>query len=139
MSKLFLKVSLTPGSSLSFVRKWSTKPKPWIYRKPVEYITPHDIFRKRLGLAPKLNQTKELQEYSDYTFHDGRPAPVRPGQLREIKRQQSLAEAAVMHLKEIKFIVDRDNERKQRAANERRHIIESKLKPKGDQLLKTEG
>lgn len=136
MSNLFVKVFPSYGSSFSLLRLYSSKPKPYIYRKPAKFYTPHDVFRQKLGLTKWLNQTKELQEYSDYSFQDGRPTPVTPGQLKKIQRQQALAAAAVLHLKEIKFILDRETHNKQSASTERQQIIEGKLKPKGDKLLK---
>lgn len=98
------------------------------------YIT-HQEFRERLGLPGRINQTRELQDYKEYSFNDGRPTPVTPGQLRKIKIQRELAASAVQQLKEIKFIQDRHNKKIQGRHEARQQIIDSKLKPKGDALL----
>ncbi|XP_034250083.1 39S ribosomal protein L52, mitochondrial-like [Thrips palmi] len=94
----------------------------------------HYEFREKLGLPSRLNRTRELQEYKDYSFNDGRVTPVTPGQLKKIKIQRDLAASAVRQLKEIKFIQNRHSMKVQGRLDEKQHIINSKLKPKGDAL-----
>ncbi|KAJ1529253.1 hypothetical protein ONE63_006053 [Megalurothrips usitatus] len=96
---------------------------------------PLDRWRVSVGLPAALNDVKEFKDYPDFSYVDGRPTPVTPYQLKEIKRQRALAASAVKHLKEIKYIEERHMKKIQSAEAERRLIIESKLKPKGDQLL----
>ncbi|XP_063245035.1 large ribosomal subunit protein mL52 [Bacillus rossius redtenbacheri] len=94
-------------------------------------------WRKQRGLPENPNSFGPLTNLPDYSFRDGRPTPLGVGQYQRVLRQQDFAEKVVKLTKEIDFAVERYDKLQQEEEERRQHILDSKLKPKGQKLIKS--
>lgn len=93
-------------------------------------------WRQARGLPLNPNTGGVLAESPDYSFLDGRPTPYGSRQKRRILQQRELAKQIISFTSEIDFAVERHDKICKEHANNRTNVIESKLKPKGIELLR---
>ncbi|KAL2726945.1 hypothetical protein V1478_007223 [Vespula squamosa] len=94
-------------------------------------------WRKKKGLTENPNAFGPLTNMADYSYKDGRPTPLCTNQKRRMLKQQEYAKRIHKLVKEIDYAVERDIKLQEMKAQEQQRILESKLKPKGNLLLKT--
>ncbi|XP_035679273.1 39S ribosomal protein L52, mitochondrial-like [Branchiostoma floridae] len=92
-------------------------------------------WRESYGLPPRKNEYGPLTDLPDWTFADGRPAPMGTRQLKRLKERRELAARVVSLLEEVEegkqgFLQNLEQEAEKIAEKEKR-----RLKPKGKQLL----
>ncbi|XP_063915240.1 large ribosomal subunit protein mL52 [Zophobas morio] len=108
-------------------------------RKPVPKTLSFHLnqrWRKERGLPLNPNSEGVLTDAPDYSFLDGRPTPYGIGQMKRIVKQQQIAEQIHNLTAEIDFAVERHEELTRKESERRQQILDSKLKPKGIELLK---
>lgn len=71
----------------------------------------------------------------DYTFLDGRPTPLRIGQMRRARAQREAATKVIQLMSEVKFAIQREKQLKQEQVDARQQTITGKLKAKGHKML----
>ncbi|XP_019629701.1 PREDICTED: 39S ribosomal protein L52, mitochondrial-like [Branchiostoma belcheri] len=94
-----------------------------------------ETWRQSYGLPPQKNEYGPLTDLPDWTFADGRPAPMGTRQLKRLKERKELAARIVSLLEEVEegkqgYLQKIEQEAEKVAEKERR-----RLKPKGKQLL----
>ncbi|XP_045133559.1 39S ribosomal protein L52, mitochondrial-like isoform X2 [Portunus trituberculatus] len=87
------------------------------------------IFKTNLGAHGPLI------DGPDYTFLDGRPTPLRIGQIRRARAQREAATKVVQLMSEVQFAIQREKQLKQEQEDTRQQTIASKLKAKGHKML----
>jgi len=90
--------------------------------------------KNRLSVNP--NAEGPLTNLPDYTYMDGRPTPLGKRQMQRVLLQRELAQKIVTGSWEIDYAIERHKKLKDEEANAKQKIIDSKLKPKGNLLLK---
>ncbi|XP_055704398.1 39S ribosomal protein L52, mitochondrial [Phlebotomus papatasi] len=85
----------------------------------------------------KTNPTKfgPLTNMPDYTFMDGRPTPLGTHQRTRLEKQKVIATKIVALNKELAFAKERHQRILREQAEERKNILEGKLKEKGHLML----
>ncbi|XP_047351061.1 39S ribosomal protein L52, mitochondrial [Vespa velutina] len=95
-------------------------------------------WRIKKGLTENPNAFGPLTNMADYSYKDGRPTPLGTNQKRRIIKQQEYTKRIHKLVKEIDNAVERHVKLQEIKAQEKQRILDSKLKPKGDLLLKTQ-
>ncbi|KAK2584111.1 hypothetical protein KPH14_006552 [Odynerus spinipes] len=95
-------------------------------------------WRMENGLTENPNAFGPLTNLPDYSFKDGRPVPLGVGQKKRMIKQQQYAAKIVQLVGEIDYAVARHARLQEEEKQRRQNILDSKLKPKGDLLLKKE-
>ncbi|XP_063861595.1 large ribosomal subunit protein mL52-like isoform X2 [Scylla paramamosain] len=83
----------------------------------------------------KLGAHGPLIDGPDYTFLDGRPTPLRIGQMRRARAQHEAATKVVQLMSEVQFAIQREKQLKQEQEDTRQQTIASKLIVKGHKML----
>ncbi|KAL0271307.1 UNVERIFIED_CONTAM: hypothetical protein PYX00_008440 [Menopon gallinae] len=91
-------------------------------------------WRYEQDIEPNPNRYGPLTQKPDYSFVDGRPVPIGVKAYKRMKLQEKLCERIVTLSGEIDFAIDRYNKKKEEEEMFKKHMIESKLKSKGDKL-----
>lgn len=87
--------------------------------------------RKRYYQRSLGYEQGSLTEQSDWSYADGRPAPLTGGRREERVKQMNLAKKIIQLLGEVDDAVDSQRSIEQRQEEEKRKILEDRLKPKG--------
>ncbi|XP_045133561.1 39S ribosomal protein L52, mitochondrial-like isoform X3 [Portunus trituberculatus] len=87
------------------------------------------------GFKTNLGAHGPLIDGPDYTFLDGRPTPLRIGQIRRARAQREAATKVVQLMSEVQFAIQREKQLKQEQEDTRQQTIASKLKAKGHKML----
>ncbi|KAI4479387.1 hypothetical protein M0804_011172 [Polistes exclamans] len=95
-------------------------------------------WRRKKGLTENPNAFGPLTNKPDYSFLDGKPTPLGVRQKSRIIKQREYAVRIHKLVGEIDYAVERHKRLQQEKEEERQRILDSKLKPKGDLLLKAE-
>jgi len=93
-------------------------------------------WRYSRGLPKNPNASGPLTDNKDFSFVDGRPTPLGKGQKRRIISNQLLAEKILQTVKEMDFAVERFQRITKQGENERKLVVENRLKAKGHHMLK---
>ncbi|XP_043500224.1 39S ribosomal protein L52, mitochondrial [Polistes fuscatus] len=95
-------------------------------------------WRRNKGLTENPNAFGPLTNKPDYSFLDGKPTPFGVRQKARMIKQREYAAKIHKLVGEIDYAVERHKRLQQEKEEERQKILDSKLKPKGDLLLKAE-
>ncbi|XP_034831408.1 large ribosomal subunit protein mL52 [Maniola hyperantus] len=93
-------------------------------------------WRVSKGLSANRNAEGVLTDGPDYTFLDGRPTPLLQKQKQRMLKQQEFANQIVTLCSEVDFAKRRHQDMVQAKEQERQDIINNRLKPKGNSLLR---
>ncbi|XP_069375231.1 large ribosomal subunit protein mL52 [Paralichthys olivaceus] len=93
-------------------------------------------WRKEHGLARSGTEYGPLTDLPDWSFADGRPAPLLKGQQRRKQEREVLARRIVMLNNEVDKGIERLKEKQEEAKRLEEHKKSLLLKPKGRLLLK---
>ncbi|XP_072758515.1 large ribosomal subunit protein mL52 [Anoplolepis gracilipes] len=93
-------------------------------------------WRRKRGLTENPNTFGLLTNLPDYTFKDGKPTPLGIRQKARLDKQRGYAAKIVKLVGEIDYAVERHAKRQEKETQRRQEILNNKLKPKGDLLLK---
>ncbi|XP_034106813.1 large ribosomal subunit protein mL52 [Drosophila nasuta] len=93
-------------------------------------------WRADRGLTENPNAFGPLTNLPDYTYLDGRATPLGSNQKKRLLKQQEVAAKIVELSSELEFAKARHERLKSEAKAEKQRIIQNKLKPKGQLLLK---
>lgn len=93
--------------------------------------------RKERGLPLNPNASGTLTDSPDFSYLDGRITPLGQGQRRRILRDEEVKFKVIALSKEIDFAIERYKQLQIEEENQKRQIIDRKLKPKGMALLKS--
>lgn len=93
-------------------------------------------WRASKGLPENPNAFGPLTNMPDYTFLDGRTTPMGSNQKKRLIKQQEIAAKIVELSGELEFAKQRHEKLKSEAQAEKQRILQNKLKPKGQLLLK---
>ncbi|MPC08650.1 39S ribosomal protein L52, mitochondrial [Portunus trituberculatus] len=88
-----------------------------------------------IAILTNLGAHGPLIDGPDYTFLDGRPTPLRIGQIRRARAQREAATKVVQLMSEVQFAIQREKQLKQEQEDTRQQTIASKLKAKGHKML----
>ncbi|XP_074480034.1 large ribosomal subunit protein mL52 [Sebastes fasciatus] len=94
-------------------------------------------WRKEHGLARSGTEYGPLTDLPDWSFADGRPAPLMKGQLRRKQEREDLARRIVMLNSEVDSGMEAWSEKQEAAKRTEEHKKSLLLKPKGKLLMKT--
>ncbi|XP_013394903.1 39S ribosomal protein L52, mitochondrial [Lingula anatina] len=90
-------------------------------------------WREKQGLDGDYNTDGPLKNLPDWSFADGRPAPLSGTQVRKRMKERKLAERVVELYKEVQFAKD-NAENQNSLIRERHEAMKSPLKPKNKKL-----
>lgn len=107
------------------------------YRKGDYCETKNQRYRKERGLPINPNASGVLTDGSDFSYLDGRIAPLAQGQKRRILRNEESKLQIIALSKEIDFAIERYQQIQDEESRKKQHILDRKLKPKGAALLST--
>jgi large subunit ribosomal protein L52 len=93
-------------------------------------------WRQERGLPLNPNASGPLTDGPDYSFLDGRPTPYTVGQKNRVLKHQQLVESIIKLTGEVDFAVTRHAKLQQQEQAAKQKVLDSKLKPKGIELLK---
>ncbi|CAL8377194.1 unnamed protein product [Gadus morhua 'NCC'] len=93
-------------------------------------------WRTEHGLAPSGTEYGPLTDLPDWSYADGRPAPLLKGQLRRKQEREALARRVVMLSGEVDKGMEAWQQKKEDAKRMEAHQKSLLLKPKGQLLLK---
>ncbi|XP_011879513.1 PREDICTED: 39S ribosomal protein L52, mitochondrial [Vollenhovia emeryi] len=93
-------------------------------------------WRQKRGLTRNPNTFGPLTNLPDYIFKDGKPTPLGVRQKARLDKQREYAAKIIKLVSEIDHAVERHHRLKEKEKQERQQILDNKLKPKGDLLLK---
>ncbi|XP_058638432.1 39S ribosomal protein L52, mitochondrial isoform X3 [Onychostoma macrolepis] len=88
------------------------------------------------GLAHSGSEYGPLTDLPDWSYADGRPAPLLKGQIRRQKQREEFARRAVYLSAEVDEGMKRWQEKKEEEKQKEEHVKSLLLKPKGNLLLK---
>ncbi|XP_066592213.1 large ribosomal subunit protein mL52 [Prorops nasuta] len=93
-------------------------------------------WREKKKLTANPNAFGPLTNLPDYSFKDGRPAPLSTGQYRRLRKQRQYMERIRVLVSQVDRAVENHAKAEKEKELERQRILENKLKPKGNLLLK---
>ncbi|XP_058638431.1 39S ribosomal protein L52, mitochondrial isoform X2 [Onychostoma macrolepis] len=93
-------------------------------------------WRLENGLAHSGSEYGPLTDLPDWSYADGRPAPLLKGQIRRQKQREEFARRAVYLSAEVDEGMKRWQEKKEEEKQKEEHVKSLLLKPKGNLLLK---
>ncbi|KAK5858692.1 hypothetical protein PBY51_002813 [Eleginops maclovinus] len=93
-------------------------------------------WRKEHGISKSGTEYGPLTDLPDWSFADGRPAPLLKGQLRRKQEREVLARRIVMLDSEVDRGIEKWNEKQEAAERMEEHKKSLLLKPKGKLLIK---
>ncbi|TNN71977.1 39S ribosomal protein L52, mitochondrial [Liparis tanakae] len=93
-------------------------------------------WRKEHGLARSGSEYGPLTDLPDWSFADGRPAPLLKGQLRRKQEREVLSRRIVMLSSEVDRGMEVWSEKREEAKRLEEHKKSLLLKPKGKLLMK---
>ncbi|CAL8325664.1 unnamed protein product [Lota lota] len=93
-------------------------------------------WRMEHGLAPSGTEYGPLTDLPDWSYADGRPAPLLKGQLRRKQEREALARRVVMLSEEVDKGMESWQQKQEEAKRKEAHQKSLLLKPKGQLLLK---
>ncbi|XP_031707248.1 large ribosomal subunit protein mL52 [Anarhichas minor] len=93
-------------------------------------------WRKEQGLARSGTEYGHLTDLPDWSFADGRPAPLMKGQLRRKQEREVLARRIVMLNSEVDRGMEAWSEKQEEAKRLEEYRKSLLLKPKGKLLMK---
>ncbi|GAB1866759.1 Large ribosomal subunit protein mL52 [Camponotus japonicus] len=93
-------------------------------------------WREKRGLTANPNAFSPLTNLPDYTFKDGRPTPLGIRQKARLDKQRNYAARIITLVGEIDYAVERHAKKQKQRIQRRQQILDNKLKPKGNALLK---
>ncbi|XP_029175835.1 39S ribosomal protein L52, mitochondrial [Nylanderia fulva] len=93
-------------------------------------------WRAKRKLTDNPNKFGPLTNLPDYTFKDGRPTPLGIRQKARLDKQRDYAAKIVKLVGEVDYAVERHAKMQKEKEQRRQQILDSKLKPKGDLLLR---
>jgi len=93
-------------------------------------------WRYSRGISRNPNASGPLTDNCDFSFVDGRPTPLGKGQKRRIVLNQLRAEKILQSVKEMDFAVERFQQITKQTEEQRKSIVEGRLKAKGHHALK---
>ncbi|XP_059489572.1 large ribosomal subunit protein mL52 [Neocloeon triangulifer] len=98
----------------------------------------YDIkFRIRNRLPVNANASGPLTDGPDFSYlNSSKPVPLNKGQTRRLLKQQQLAESVLRLNSEIQWSFDEEKRLQLEEEQRKQRILDSKLKAKGDALLK---
>ncbi|XP_025161014.1 39S ribosomal protein L52, mitochondrial isoform X1 [Harpegnathos saltator] len=88
------------------------------------------------GLTANPNAYGPLTNLPDYIFKSGKPTPLGIRQKARMEKQQEYATRIIQLVGEIDSAVERHAKMQEEEKQRRQQILDNKLKPKGDLLLK---
>ncbi|XP_055304182.1 39S ribosomal protein L52, mitochondrial [Sitodiplosis mosellana] len=94
------------------------------------------LWRRNRRLPKNPTSSGPLTDLPDYTYMDGRPTPLGIRQKARLDRQRELAAKIVKNIKELDDAKQMYQQKLVATEEERKAILESKLKPKGRFLAK---
>ncbi|XP_011151316.1 39S ribosomal protein L52, mitochondrial isoform X2 [Harpegnathos saltator] len=101
------------------------------------YIRHSNIrWREKRGLTANPNAYGPLTNLPDYIFKSGKPTPLGIRQKARMEKQQEYATRIIQLVGEIDSAVERHAKMQEEEKQRRQQILDNKLKPKGDLLLK---
>ncbi|XP_039284699.1 39S ribosomal protein L52, mitochondrial [Nilaparvata lugens] len=89
------------------------------------------IWRRTHKLPAHINQTKSLMEGADFRYVDNRPTPYGSREYRRMLNQREIATQVVRLLEEMNYAESRWKNMEIEKENEKKNILDRKLKPKG--------
>lgn len=100
-------------------------------------ITCLDIkWREKKGLTINPNSDGPLLNLPDYSYTNNvKPVPYRSRQLRRIQKHQDYMRRIVQLVGEVDYAVERHARLLREEEERRKQILDSKLKPKGQELI----
>ncbi|CAH1778591.1 unnamed protein product [Owenia fusiformis] len=87
-------------------------------------------WRLQHGKARCGNEYGPLTDLPDWSYVDGRPAPLNRGQVRRIEERKQLAEQIREGISDLQFAIANHEYRTKKQQDERQAIKDSKFKPK---------
>ncbi|KAL3046294.1 hypothetical protein OYC64_004326 [Pagothenia borchgrevinki] len=93
-------------------------------------------WRKENGIARSGSEYGPMTDLPDWSFADGRPAPLLKGQLRRKQEREDLARRIVMLSSEVDKGMESWNDKQEEAQRMVEHKKSLLLKPKGMMLIK---
>ncbi|XP_031625435.1 39S ribosomal protein L52, mitochondrial [Contarinia nasturtii] len=93
-------------------------------------------WRRNRRLPKNPTSSGPLTDLPDYTYMDGRPTPLGVRQKARLDRQRDIADKIVKGLYEVDFAKELYQNKLRATEEERKQLLDSKLKPKGKLLLK---
>ncbi|CAG5929144.1 unnamed protein product [Menidia menidia] len=93
-------------------------------------------WRKDNGLARSGSEYGPLTDLPDWSFADGRPAPLMKGQMKRKQEREALARRIVMLSSEVDKGIEAWEEKQEEAKRAEEHKKSLLLKPKGKLLMK---
>ncbi|XP_053972768.1 39S ribosomal protein L52, mitochondrial [Hylaeus volcanicus] len=95
----------------------------------------NQYWRKMKGLSPNPNKNGPLVNLPDYSFRDNRPVPYGQNQFKRFQKQQEHAKRIVQLVGEIDYAVEKHAKMIKQREETVQKILNSKLKPKGQELV----
>ncbi|XP_023240794.1 39S ribosomal protein L52, mitochondrial-like [Centruroides sculpturatus] len=93
-----------------------------------------DLKKKQHGLTRTSLEPDPMVELPDWSYADGRPAPLGVHKKRRLLLQMHYAKIITDLLKEVDFAEKHHQEKQEEKKREEENIIKSKLKAKGKSL-----
>ncbi|XP_054719794.1 39S ribosomal protein L52, mitochondrial-like [Uloborus diversus] len=93
-------------------------------------------WRLRQGLPAKGVEYGPMTDLPDWSYADGRPAPLSHGQRKRIKLQKQYCEQIIQLTKEVDECFELQKEKTAKENEKREAFLRNRLKPKGDALRK---
>ncbi|XP_029031849.1 39S ribosomal protein L52, mitochondrial [Osmia bicornis bicornis] len=84
------------------------------------------------------NTAGPLLTLQDYSFKDNKPTPYGANQLKRMQRHQQYAKKIIQLVSEVDYAVERHAKLLKEKEEQKQQILDSKLKPKGQQLITSE-
>lgn len=88
-------------------------------------------WRQKVGLPRAGNEYGPLTDFPDFSFADGRPAPLLLGQRRRRLREMENAQKIYKLVSEMDYAVDHHRNKVAEAEKNKTEILNRKFKPKG--------
>lgn len=96
-------------------------------------------WREKKGLVINPNKEGPLLNLPDYSFKNSdKPVPYRSNQFRRIQKHQDYMRKIVQLVGEVDHAVERYARLQREEEERRKQILDSKLKPKGQELITSE-
>ncbi|XP_076750026.1 mitochondrial ribosomal protein L52 [Xylocopa sonorina] len=95
-------------------------------------------WRTEKGLVKNPNSSGPLLNLPDYSYQDNRPVPYGSRQLGRIQKHQDFMRRIVKLVGEVDYAVERHARLTKEQEEQRKQILDSKLKPKGQKLITSE-